>query len=224
MEMLQLEAKKRDKVGKIATMQLRQDGYLPGVLYGHGAENLHLALPEAEMMAFFRGRGRILNLAVEGQSERAIVKDIQYDAMGNEIIHLDLLRIRLDEVISVSVPVKIVGTAPGVEEGGIQEVLRNEIQVKCLPTNIPESIEVDVSELGVQQALHLSDVTLPEGVELDDEPEYTVVSIVLKAAEPEPEPEAEEGEEGAAEGEEPKEGEEPAEGEKPDEGKDEKSE
>ena len=115
------------------------------------------------------------------------------------------------------------GTAPGVEEGGIQEVLRNEIQVKCLPTVIPAAIEVDVSELGVQQALHLSDVTLPEGVELDDEPEYTVVSIVLKAAEPEPEAEvAEEGEEGAAEGEEPKEGEEPAEGDKPDAGKDDK--
>ena len=68
MEMLQLEAKKRDRVGKIATMQLRQEGFLPGVLYGHGAENLHLALPEAEMAAFFRQRGRILDLDIEGQN------------------------------------------------------------------------------------------------------------------------------------------------------------
>jgi len=133
--------------------------------------------------------------------------------MGSEIIHLDLIRIKLDEVISISVPVKIKGVAKGINDGGIQEVLRNEVQIKVLPTQIPEFIDVDVSELGVQEALHLGDLTLPEGVELDDDPGYTVVSIVTKAAEPEPEEEVAEGEEGA----EPAEGEEkPAEdGEEP---------
>lgn len=209
MEMLQIEAKKRDTAGTKSAKKLRAEGMLPCVLYGYGAEVLSLALHTAQVAAFFRQSGRILDLDVEGNKEQAIIKDIQYDSMGSEIIHLDLIRIKLDEVISISVPVKIKGTAKGIDDGGIQEVLRNEIQIKVLPTQIPEFIVVDVSELGLQEALHLGDLTLPEGVELDEDPGYTVVSIVTKAAEPEPGEEPGEGEEGA----EPSEGEDtPADG------------
>jgi len=211
MEMLQIAVKKRDSAGTRATRKLRGKGYLPAVIYGHGDESLSVALPESEMRIFFRQKVRILDLDVEGKAERAIVKNIQYDPLGRSIIHLDLLRIRLDEVISVSVPVKIVGVAKGVEEGGIQEILRNDIQVKCLPTQIPEAIEVNVSGLGVQESLHMKDLKLPEGVELEEDPDYAVVSIVVRAKEVEPEPaEVEEAEEvEGAEGEESKEGDEP---------------
>jgi len=220
MEMLQIEAKKRDSAGTRSSRKLRAEGLLPCVLYGHGAEVLSIAIPETQIAAFFRQAGRILDINVEGDSQRAIIKEIQYDSMGSDIIHLDLLRIKLDEVIAISVPVQIKGIAKGIDEGGIQEVLRNEIQIKCLPTQIPEFIDVDVSDLGIQEALHLGDLTLPEGVELDDDPGYTVVSIVTKAAEPEPV--AAEGEE---EGAEPAEGEEtPAEGDGDAESKEDKGE
>ena len=197
MEMLQIEAKKRDSAGTKSAKILRAEGLLPCVLYGHGAEVLSLSVRVTQVAAFFRQAGRILDLDVEGNKETAIIKDIQYDSMGSEIIHLDLIRIKLDEVISISVPVKIKGVAKGIDDGGIQEVLRNEIQIKVLPTQIPEFIVVDVSELGVQEALHLGDIALPEGVELDEDTGYTVVSIVTRAAEPEPEAEVDEGEEGA---------------------------
>ncbi len=201
MEMLQIEARKRETVGTLPSMKLRSEGYLPSVLYGHGKESLSLSLPEKEMVAYITQYGRIIDLDIEGRKERAIVKDIQYDAMGDSIIHVDLVRIRLDEVVSILVPIKIMGRAKGVDEGGIMEILRNEIQVKCLPTKIPEAIEVDVTELGAQDTVHLSDLSLPEEVELDEEGDYTVISMVIKKAVVEPEPEVEEGEE-AAEGEE----------------------
>jgi large subunit ribosomal protein L25 len=206
MEMLQIEAKKRSDLGTRATKKLRGEGQLPCVLYGQGEECVSLVLSKLDVQTFFRQRGRIMHLNVEGVEERAILRDIQYDSMGNNIIHLDLLRIRLDQVISIRVPVSIIGVAKGVEEGGIMQILRNDIQVKCLPTQIPQAIDVNVAELGLQEALHLKDVHFPEGVELDEEPEYTVVSIVSKTVEPEPETD-EEGEE-LGEGEEAEGGEE----------------
>ncbi len=217
MEMLQIEAKKRSDFGTRATKKLRREGQLPCVLYGQGEDSLSIVLSEMDVKTFFRQQGRIMHLSVEGVEERAILRDIQYDSMGNNIIHLDLLRIRLDEVISIRVAVNIVGIAKGIEEGGIMQILRNDIQVKCLPTQIPQAIDVDVAELGIQEALHLKDVHFPEGVELDEEPEYTVVSIVSKTVEPEPEA-VEDGEE-LGEGEEADGGEEGDEASKGDDAK-----
>jgi len=198
MEMLQIEAQIRDQAGTTAANVWRNKGYLPGILYGHGGENIALALPQKEIMKYFASQGRILDLQVGGKSERAMLKDVQYDSLGDEVIHVDLVRIRLDEVVSISVPVKVVGVPGDVEAGNAtQDVIKNDIQVKCLPTAMPQFIEVNVAELTINETLHLKDVSLPEGVELDEDPENPVVSVSSKVVEPEPEEESAEGVEGA---------------------------
>jgi large subunit ribosomal protein L25 len=208
---LDLIAELREDSGKGSSRRLRHAGKVPAIIYGAGRAPRaltfdHNALLRAvENEAFFSS---VLNVQVDGKVRKSILKDIQVHPAKREIMHLDLQRIVEDEKIKMSVRLHFLNEdiAPGVKDGGgIASHMRTEVEVSCFPANLPEYLEVDVAELELDELLHLSDVVLPEGVELTDliaEPprDDAIVSIHIPRAAVEEDLEAEEGEE-AAEGE-----------------------
>jgi len=222
----QLKVDERTVRGSRATRRLRNEGLVPGVVYG-GKEGScdSFQVDARELRRVLHAGSAVFDVAFDGKARPVIVKDQARHPVRDHIIHIDLLEVRLDEKIQTTVSLELenVEEAPGVKEGGVLEHVTRELNIFALPGNIPEQIMVDVSHLEVAGTMHLSEVTPPEGVEFLDDPEETIVATVTTPTEVE-EPEIEEeavlvGEDGepieAAEGEE---GEAPAEGEAPSEG------
>jgi large subunit ribosomal protein L25 len=199
METTTIPVQRREKVGRRAAQHLRKEGYVLGVLYGHGEENIPLAMPLKTIEHSLKMNVRIIQLDFGDDTVQALIKDIQWDSLGDRLLHVDLLRVRMDEEVSMSIPLESQGRAKGIEEGGLLEVQRSELQIKCLPTKVPSTIIYDVSDLGVGESIHIKDIPLPDGVTLDEDPDQVVVSLVVKVEAPPPEEEAPaEGEEGEA--------------------------
>lgn len=189
----EIEAQVRHDAGKGASRRLRREGKLPAILYGGGKppQNLMLAhnpvMHKLEHEAFY---SHILNVKVDGKTVRAVLKDLQRHPYKAIILHMDLQRVSEDEKLRMRVPLHFIGenTAPGVKVGGgIVSRLVTEVEVSCLPKHLPEYLEVDVSNLNVNETLHLSDIRLSEGVELIElshgaEHDQPVVSIHLPRA------------------------------------------
>ncbi len=188
-----LIAEYRDDQGKGASRRLRRDGKVPAIIYGGGRPPRPLAfdhnklLHEMESESFYSS---VLNVKVGDKSQAAIVKDIQRHPARRQVLHIDLQRIVEDEEIRMNVPLHFVGeeTAPGVKAGGTVSKLMTEVEVTCLPRYLPEYFEIDISELPLDEMLHLSDIKVPEGVEIvelthgegHDQPIVTI--HVIKAA------------------------------------------
>jgi len=211
-----LEVQVREQTGKGAARKLRAAGMIPAVLYGSGRPSypitlnplqLHKVLHESEV-----GMNTLIDLQVTGHAEldgkTVLVRELQRDPVKGRFVHADLYEVDLQEKIEVSVPIHVTGKSAGVELGGVLDQALRELEVKCLPRAIPDEFVVDVTPLEMGDSLHVSDIALPEGVELISDAELSVVSVVAPAKEEEPEVEAE-----AAEGEVVVEGEEAAEGE-----------
>ncbi len=221
----ELDVEARDKLGKGENRRLRRRGKVPAVLYGGGQEPRAIMLDNArlqhqmEHQAFYTS---ILTLKLNGESQAVVIKDVQRHPVKRQVLHLDFQRILEDAKITLNVPIRFIGEelAYGVrEQGGEITRLVTDVELSCLPKDLPEFLELDISEMQLNQLLHLSDVTVPEGVELtalahDHDP--AVISINPPRREEEDEViEPLEGEEELLEGEEPVEGEAPAEGEAP---------
>jgi large subunit ribosomal protein L25 len=224
-----LEVDERPERGTRATRRLRREGFVPGVVYGgQGREDaVSFKVNSRVLRTVLIDGSALIDLKVNGGKELpVIVKDRQLDPVRDEIIHIDLLEVRLDEKIQTQVAVHIEGVeeAPGVKEGGVLEQVSHQLNIEALPTAIPEAIVVDASGMEIAATMHLSEVTPPEGVEFLDDPEETIIATVVVPTEvEEPEeieeetvligedgepieaPEGEEGEEPAAEGEAPSE-------------------
>ncbi len=158
----------------------RAKGYIPAEIYGKGHENAHVYLNKKEVLN--RPHGNFLiNITLEGEEEPriCILKNIQYNYLGDEPIHVDLYEVTFGVELDVEVPVELVGTPKGLEFGGLLEQHLHHIIVRTIPRNIPEKIEVDVSNLDVGDVLHVSDITPPEGVKILSHPEE-VVAVVLE--------------------------------------------
>ena len=218
---LQIEI--RDAAGKGVARKLRAAGRIPGVLYGRTTPALSVSLdPKALRRALVRseaGLNTLFALDVAGggvlQGKPVLVRELQRDPVRGDYLHADLLAVDLLQKLQVSVPIHVIGKAHGVELGGILDHSLRELELLCLPTAIPKEIQVDVTLLEVGQSLHVRDLVLPEGVELRSDPDLSVISVVVPAAEVTPTPaevapaEGEEAAAPAAEGEaKPKEGEE----------------
>ena len=209
----------RESTGKGVARKLRAIGKIPAVLYGHGKDPVSLSLNPRELRDVLKSAGHNALIDLIGDATLAgrtvLVKDVQRDPVGGEYLHADLFEISADETINVSVAVHLIGTAVGVSmDGGLLDHALREIEVDCLPRAIPESFEVEVSELHLGDSIHVSDLVVPEGVTVRSQPGLPIVSIVAPAKEEEvvaevPE-EGEEGAEVAAEGDEPTEGAAPA--------------
>ena len=163
-----LKASKREAAGKGAARKLRRDGRVPAVLYGKDMDAVAISLDAMEVEHLFQAisvENTIVELQIEGEKEahQTLVREIQSHPHRYELVHVDFLRIQKDVAVDVDVPVELIGTPAGVKQhGGILEQIVHELPVRCLPSLIPEVIEVDVSGLNIDDSLHLSDLSLPE--------------------------------------------------------------
>jgi large subunit ribosomal protein L25 len=216
-ERIKLEVREREGRGSADARRLRRQGLIPGVLYGNGKTPHAICVAERELRRALTGAGglhAILDVVLEGQktTHASILKDYQQDPIRGHIAHVDLHEVRLDRPIQASVTVQLVGEPVGAKEGGVLSQVQREINVEALPMEIPEHIDLDVSEMAIGDTLRLADLPPREGVSYLDDPEETVLATVtMPTRVEEPEPEVEEGEE-LPEGEVP-EGEEAPEGE-----------
>ena len=194
-----LNVETRVRTGKGGSRKVRQDGLVPAVVYGKGVEALNLRLdPKAlqKAVATEAGWNTLLTLKGDGPFDGLVVilKDMQIDAIRRNPTHIDFLAIDLKKTLAVMVPVQPVGKSQGEIEGGTLQLVRHEIEVYCLPTNIPTSIEIDVTALNIGEVVHIDEVSLPEGVESQHDVNFTVLTVVGRMAEEvEVDEEAEEG-------------------------------
>jgi large subunit ribosomal protein L25 len=199
-----LSASPREGSGKGVARKLRADGRVPGILYGFGTASQPLSVDSLELrkaLSTSAGIRAIMQLQIEGgdQPYAVLIKEIQRHPLSRNITHVDLVSIDLNEPVEVSVPINAIGIPEGVKsQGGNLEWQRRELQIRVLPTKIPENIEIDISGLQLNDALHIGDLDLPDA-ELLEEEKLTICSVKttrmsIEVAEPE---EGEEGEEGA---------------------------
>jgi large subunit ribosomal protein L25 len=217
-ERVKLQVTPRDERGTSASRRLRREGKIPGVLYGRGNPPHPICVGERELRRVLTGASgmhAILDVVLEGQNSThaSILKDYQQDPLRGKIVHFDLQEVRLDQPIDATVSVHLMGEPVGSREGGVLSQVSREINVEALPMEIPEHLELDVSNMQIGDTLRLLDLPPMEGVTfLDDLEETVLATVTLPTREVEPEPEeleeGEEGEEGAelAEGEEAPEG------------------
>jgi large subunit ribosomal protein L25 len=171
-------AEPRKDHGKRRVRRLRKAGYVPAVMYGHKEETLHLTVEQDAMWAVIRHGVRVIDVQVGGKTQKCLIKEIQWDAFGRELVHVDFTRVSADERIRVTVPVQVRGTAPGVNAGGVLNQPMHTLEIECLAINVPDAIRVSVNELQLEQAIHLKEVALPEGVKTFADPEAIVVQCV----------------------------------------------
>ena len=174
--------------------RLRRDGFVPGVVYGGGDGDCTSFKVESRALRQVLVAGQaLIDLKVAGKTRPVIVKDQQLHPVRDEVMHIDLLEVRLDEKIQTTVAVHVEGgeEAPGVKEGGVLEHVTHQLNIEALPTAIPDYISVDVSGMAIAATMHLSEITPPEGVEFLDDPEETIIATVVVPTEVE-EPEIEE--------------------------------
>jgi len=155
-----LELSKREKSGSAYANQLRRAGEVPGVFYFHGEQALPFTVAQKKLQTALSQKSTLIDVKFkDGEERKCIVRDIQYDPLTHAILHVDFMGILLSEKISVSVPLRLNGTAVGVKtDGGILQQLMREIEIECLPTDIPETIDLDVTELKIGDSLHLTDI------------------------------------------------------------------
>jgi len=187
-----LTAEPREGTGKGPNRKLRTAGRIPGVVYGKKRDAQAVSVDPAALDQVLRGGGAGLNtlieLSVGGRTDTVLVKELQRHPVHGRYAHVDFYQVDLTRKITVSVPLHFIGKARGVEFGGILDHPLREIEVECLPRAIPEFVEVDVSALEIGQAVHVSDLRLPEGVEVKTDASLPVASVVVPAAEVEAAP------------------------------------
>lgn len=172
-----ITVKDRQSLGKKNNRRLRAAGEVPAVLYGHGAENVNLAIPTDDFVSALRQGSKIVDLN-GAVSDSALISDVQWDTFGRDVIHVDLIRVSKDERIEVSITVETRGVAPGATEGGMVAVLLHELDVECSAGDIPENLEANINELGVGDEITAGDVALPAGVKLITDASATVVHCI----------------------------------------------
>ena len=210
-----LAAENRSDAGKGAARRLRASGRVPAVLYGHGTKPQHLSVDARQIGQALRtdaGVNVLISLEVGSDQHLALAKEIQRHPVRGHLIHVDFIQVRRGEKVQVQVRVHLVGEAPGAREGGIVDQDLYQLTVEAEVTAVPETVDADVSGLGIGDVLRVADLKAPEGAVILDDPEASVVSVVAPTVEVEPEPaEGEEGE--VAEGDEAPAAEEAGEGE-----------
>ncbi|MDO4425106.1 MAG: 50S ribosomal protein L25 [Planctomycetia bacterium] len=177
-----LEVKVRDTFGKRRVRRLRATGMVPANLYGHKQETVNLMIDEAAMKMILRRGHQIVKLT-GASSDEALIKEVQWNVWGNEILHVDFTRINANETVKATVPVVLKGDAAGLREGGVIETLIHEVEVECSAFNMPENIVISVTNLGLGQQITAADLKLPEGVTTDLAADTVMVVCVTKQEE-----------------------------------------
>jgi len=179
---LRLVANIREHTGSKAAAKERKQGRIPAIVYGHKQEPVAISLDAHNLVEGLHHGHRLMDVQVGKKSEKMLVKDLQYDHLGKDIIHVDLVRVDITETVKVMVPIELKGTAQGTHEGGIITEHSDRIEIECQAANIPESIVVSVKDLEVGDTLHAGDVELPAGTRLSSSAETLLVTCSLVAA------------------------------------------
>ena len=180
-----VEAQKRESIGKGRAKRLRREGFIPGVFYERGEPAIHLQFEKKKIHSLIGHAHGLLDLKIKGEKRprKCVVKEVQYDPVTDEIIHLDFQGVTMGEKITVTVPLVLKGTPAGVKAGGILEHLIHELEIECYPKDLPEQLELDISHLEVGDSLHIKDLHFENVRILDDPTEVVVLIAAPKVAE-----------------------------------------
>jgi large subunit ribosomal protein L25 len=176
-ESVLLESKPREGRGTHLARRLRRQGLIPAVVYGHKEKVLSISLARDDFMKALRHGARVVDLRADGKEEKALIRDVQYDHLGQEVLHVDFARVSADERITIQVPIELRGIAPGVTAGGVLDQPLHSIEIECLALSVPESIRVNITELQIDGVIHVSDLKLPEGVKAMADEDAVVVHV-----------------------------------------------
>jgi large subunit ribosomal protein L25 len=177
-----LKAEIREQTGSRYADKVRKSGRIPAIVYGHKKEPVAISLDACNFIEGLHHGHRLMDVQIGKNKQKMLIKDLQYDHLGKNVIHVDMVRVDVTEMVKVTVPIELKGTAKGTHEGGIVEEHIDHLEIECRATDIPESIIVSVKEVGVGDALHASDIVLPGGMKLVSPPETLLVSCHLVAA------------------------------------------
>lgn len=184
-EMVQIVAQERKETGTSAMRRLRRKGQVPAVVYGHKEATVSVSLVGEELHKVVRRGVRVVDLDVAGKKEKALIRDVQWDALGHAILHVDFARVAETDRVVVDVKLELRGIAPGIAAGGLLDQPLHNLSLECPALAVPDSVRVNISNLQLGQAIHVKDLPLPPGVVAKNDPEAIVVHVVQPAAEPE---------------------------------------
>lgn len=176
-----LEVKSRDAVGTSRVRKLRATGLVPAILYGHGQENVNLAIAKDAVNTVVRHGTKMLALTGDIQ-DTALLREVQWDSYGIEILHVDLARVSKDEAVEITLPVELHGEAPGLSEGGQLKFSAHELTIRCPAGSIPEHLVISIASLHLGQSVHANEVKLPEGASMITPGSVVVVQIAQPTA------------------------------------------
>jgi large subunit ribosomal protein L25 len=212
----QISAKARNELGSRANKRLRDAGLLPGVIYGHKEAVVPVTLPKKEVVGHLSHGTHLFEVGLDGKKETVLVKEVQYDHLGLEVLHVDFARVSLDEEVDITVPLELKGDPKGEKDGGVLQQIVNELELRCKVTDIPDVIRHDVSGMALDDVVHIKDLKLPVNVKALQDEDLVVCKVELvqeevaapteaaEGGEPEVIGKKEEGAEGAAPAEEAK--------------------
>jgi len=182
LELIELNAKTRATTGKGAARKLRAMNAIPAIVYGAKKDPMMLSLDTVEFVKIIRDHGNtglFFSLKIEGGGEKAVMlKDMQMDAFSLEYLHVDLHEVDMAHSVNVSIPIETTGDSAGVKEGGMLQVIRRELDIVCKPSDMPESIIIDISALNIGDSVHVEDIDLGDAIEIPHEVNFTVITIV----------------------------------------------
>ncbi len=181
---------KNKGTGTRVVRRLRGQGRIPGVIYGHKLDVVPISLAHGDVWSMIKAASHLVELDLGDKTETVLIRDVQWDNLGKEILHLDFARVSAEEEIETDVNVELRGQAAGVAEGGILEHLVHSLRVTCPAGAIPSSIKVDISHLNVDQGVYVRDLALPQGVTVDADEDLLIAHVVVRGTAPEPTPEA----------------------------------
>ncbi|MHC4738463.1 MAG: 50S ribosomal protein L25 [Planctomycetota bacterium] len=179
---LVLKGEIREHTGSKHAAKVRKQGRIPAIMYGHKQESIALSLDAHNLVEGLHHGHRVVDVQIGRKKETTMFKELQYDHLGKNIIHVDLMRVDVTETVRVAVPIELKGTAKGTHESGIIEEHADHLEVECKVSDIPESIVISVKEVGVGDSLHASDAELPAGLTLISSPSTLLVTCSLVAA------------------------------------------
>ncbi len=173
----QITAKARAELGSRANKRLRDAGQVPGVVYGHKQAVIPVKLPKKELVGYIEKGAHVFSLALDGSTETVLVKEVQYDHLGIEVVHVDFARVDLNERVKVTVPLELKGTPKGETDGGVLSQVLADLEIECVVTEIPDAIRHNVSDMGLDSALHIKDITLPPGAKCLQDGDMIVATV-----------------------------------------------
>ena len=178
-----MKASTRNALGSRAVRRLRDEGLIPGIIYGHNEEPLPVTLSEHDIELALQHGERLLEVDVDGRKHNVLVKDVQWDTFGQVVLHVDLFRVSLDDRVEVTVPVVLRGTPAGEADGGVVQQAITDVSLECPVAAIPEEIRVMITHLNVGDSMQLKDIDLAEGLKLLDDPDSVLCTCAVIAEE-----------------------------------------